>query len=805
MKAHSVQYSIVLNPPSFEPPSSAPMQQEPTVASRSEPFSAQRRNPPYSRLANPLPPAHVPGTVALQAYKQLSKDLAKDYPDVYTEAKRWADGELKKLTGQEVDSSSIYLNRFKSGQSGPDTHTQTGWDHLDEEPYRSQTVAQALLSNFGEHDWNPGELDSRAGLYTQGAGLGTKGGYGAHNEFPLAPSKLMHSAWKTDFQGAFTQKMEAFWQKHGKDYRTVAKGQFIALARQQLITCENATPTQRQGMPEEQRLTRDDYRILMKAVSNIPVDEKAPLSLAQLETQTPAKGQVRAHALDINGWGASDIIRFTAQDDGQYLFSNGRRDGIQILYIPGASPAFLRFSSLERMDDWIVEQSRDPEKRKALASHFSLYNRQDGGAFGKYGVDSALEHLGNGGWDNEEGITIDRANISIHGDVFTYIRDQTRQRMSSDADIAIKSNSEVTRDTWLNDISAGVRIAAGLAPLGAPAAIATGIGAVAQATLGTQKALEGDNRAERSDGSSEAFEGVLTTLFSAAAGAGAEVEDSFAPPELEPLSNEISPVLSAGPNIRLERSGAKTINFNGKKYFVARVPDAGDGQHFVLRIPDPEDPTQLVSSGKIARPDESGVWRLRGVKGGNPQVEEVADVTLGDPVGFGSRAIVYTDASDPAYVIKASYPLPAAQRVPAMKLEVKLFNQYYGSDAATFLGNNTDNTISYIRMPNIPGATLEDLLQSPAPLPSGLNDSLLKMLAKLEKSGIAHNDLESRNIHYDAATNTAYPVDFGSAKYVGTDPIRSNDRYNIFNLRHEISGARETLEAMAAKLEQLKA
>lgn len=63
-------------------------------------------------------------------------------------------------------------------------------------------------------------------------------------------------------------------------------------------------------------------------------------------------------------------------------------------------------------------------------------------------------------------------------------------------------------------------------------------------------------------------------------------------------------------------AGMREVEFSGNKYFVTETPDAGDG-HYVLRVRDPKDPSKLASSGKIAKPDAEGVWRRRGVAGGN--------------------------------------------------------------------------------------------------------------------------------------------------------------------------------------------
>ncbi|UOK36171.1 hypothetical protein MJP36_16795 [Pseudomonas palleroniana] len=63
-------------------------------------------------------------------------------------------------------------------------------------------------------------------------------------------------------------------------------------------------------------------------------------------------------------------------------------------------------------------------------------------------------------------------------------------------------------------------------------------------------------------------------------------------------------------------SGMREIEYNGARYFAGAKPDAGDNVHYLLRVPDPQDPTRLVSSGIIAKPDETGVWARRGVQGG---------------------------------------------------------------------------------------------------------------------------------------------------------------------------------------------
>ncbi|MDQ0981013.1 dermonecrotic toxin domain-containing protein [Pseudomonas synxantha] len=484
-------------------------------------------------------------------YKQLLQATHNALPSVRDEAKKWAEEMLLKLTGLNVDADKVFLNRFQQAQSA---NTATGWEHLGEEPTISQALPDALLGNFNEHDSLPGVLDQQAGLYKTGRGQSTKGGYGAHNQFALAPSQLMHESWKSDFQAHMTGKLEHFWRDHGDDYRICLKGEFVYQARQQLKGYERASPAEREQMPAEQRFTRADYRLVMGAVANLPLDENQALSVDQLRAQAPVKGVVLTHLFDINGLPANDILRFTAVDDGPARQLGDRRDGVQILYIPGHQPAFLRFDSLTAMDQWVAAQGRDADKRKALQAHFPLRDRQDNGvgfwsdikAFitgdhqSNKGVDTALSYLGSGYWDSLEGTVIDSANVRIQGDVFSVIKDATQQRMTSDADIMIKSNSEVTRDTWLNDLTVAAGLAAKFAVIGEPiavgAAVVTGF---TETLLGTEKALSGDTQAERRHGAMTALDGALNTLFSAAGGTTRE------PPLEQPSTIAVRPELFA--------------------------------------------------------------------------------------------------------------------------------------------------------------------------------------------------------------------------------------------------------------------
>lgn len=465
-------------------------------------------------------------------YLHLLRTTGQALPVVRNEAKKWAEKIILEQTGRTVDADTIYLNSFKDAVSQP--QTATGWEHVAEEPSTSLRLPDALLKNFSEKDRLPGELDLNAGLYTVGKGHG-KEGYGAHNEFPLAPSALMKASLKTDFQAQFSTLLDDFWQNHADDYRTTLKGEFVRQARQQLKAYENASPEDQQKIPVAHRLTPADYqRIIAAVASNLPLDENQPLTVEQLRYRAPVNtAQAHVHPLVINGSMSSDILRIS------HASSN-----MHVLYIPAHQPAFLRFTSIDELDQWIGTQGKDPEKRKTLASHFRLKDRQDDEDFwtdvGKFfrgaqgtgaGVDTALGNIGSGWWSNGEGVIIDDQIKTVKGDLFTAMAGVASERMDDDADTAIKSNSEVDRDTWLNDMTAAAGLLAKFAPVGEPIVVGLAAGTgIAQLALGTEKAVSGDTAAERQQGVSGAVEGAMNTLF-AVTSIGAEVvEDPFAVP-----------------------------------------------------------------------------------------------------------------------------------------------------------------------------------------------------------------------------------------------------------------------------------
>ncbi|MBO0491987.1 DUF6543 domain-containing protein [Pseudomonas sp. Marseille-Q1929] len=561
------------------------------------------------------------------AYKHLAVDVANNLPNTRAEAKKWADAVLFKLTGKHIDSDTVYLNRFNGGGHTPDPEnaTITGWEYTTWEPVSSLRLPDALLKNFSEDDGVPGNLDWASGLYTDGFGQSKKKGWGAHNQVPILPSQVMHESWKTDFQGEMTKKIDTFWNSHNDDYRTAIKGEFTYQARKQLKTAEARLTAERALQAPEHRFTREDYRLVMGAVSNLPLDPNAPLSVEQLKAQAPAKDHVQAHALNIAGFASNDILRFSAADGGR-----------QVLYIPGAEPAFLRFDSLEKLNQWVIDQTKDDKKRAALASHFPLIARQDHepGTLAsiakivvpllwftnvgsrKEGLDTVFQKLASGKLHP----AIHENQSPIAGDVFSAMAAASKDRMTSDADVVIKSNSEVTRDTWLNDVTVAAGLLAKLAPIAAPVAAAAVVTGLTELALGAEKQASGDTVAERRDGSSKAFDGLLNTLFSV--GASAVPEDPFALPperELPPVKPQPQPEVTVSKEPQPGPSHGIAPETKPAPTPLPRSPSLLPMAQYAVA-----DGEQLI---KNATRDASGVYRMTDSTGAFRQFVRMTDET----------------------------------------------------------------------------------------------------------------------------------------------------------------------------------
>lgn len=431
------------------------------------------------------------------AYGALSQRLLDALPDLHQQARYYMRQQVLGLTGTYVNPDRVWLHYFNGATSSDKAFT--GWEHHGT-PRHSLTLTQLALSNFTVDDEHsgPGALDQVAGFYTDGPDAASR--FSVRNEVPLLPSHLMNETWKSDFYTRYQARLDAFWTTHSDEYRTLLKGRFIA-------SCRDAW--------QRQALTLEGYRTLMSLVGG-ESDPATPLTLERLrERLSVTSAEVRS--FDLYGYPATDILHITPTSGHEYL------------WVPEARSATLHvFQSGDELRTWVGEQARNPDLRAALASHFSLYLRQDGKSWS--GVDSALAGLTDGTWTPET--TIDHSDTPLHGDIFDNLTQRTRERQAIDASTLITSNKELNRGLWIADLSGFEQIALPLVPLGWPIGLSSAAAGVALLGLGLDESVNADVLSERKQGSWTAFYATLDLLFSA--GGTGPVAETFVVPD-EPV------------------------------------------------------------------------------------------------------------------------------------------------------------------------------------------------------------------------------------------------------------------------------
>ncbi|MBD8272673.1 dermonecrotic toxin domain-containing protein [Pseudomonas fluorescens] len=520
-----------------------------------------------------IPPAFMaPGATA-----NGSVDAISAFPFPRDTIKGWIQEKVWNLTNQWIDPDKVYLHQFAPANSTHTGSAVTGWEHRGT-PESSMTLTDAVASDFFSaerygtagkaqalahfvssntspfslldsesvpdffsrlgkfildrtgpgylyskiHDDVPAvvetwrDLDAVYGLYLDGP---EKGRYDAGNQLRMKPSELLNLVREGDLQKKVMAKLDSFWTQHGDEWRVLAKQQFVMEAR-----AARALNQQDPG----RGLSPQAYAEVMKAAaSGVPLE--GPVSRAQLQTQTTPDPHTKVFGLDINGYQSNDILRFVS------------KSGAETLYVPGAKPAIQTFKDRAALDQWVLEQSRDPAKAKALEEHFSLRDRQQGvfGALSADGVDATLTKLGAGTQAANDRV-INTRNYPIGGDVFSFMASQTRQRIDKDADTEMKSNAEVRKDDALALLQAGNAVFSIPMALLGPIGLALGAASyTAQVGMEIDQAVEGDTQAERKSGLHSAVMDVATMAFFHALGkAGPSTADPAVESGAQPTTGD---------------------------------------------------------------------------------------------------------------------------------------------------------------------------------------------------------------------------------------------------------------------------
>ncbi|TDA48795.1 dermonecrotic toxin domain-containing protein [Burkholderia pyrrocinia] len=351
--------------------------------------------------------------------------------------------------GQASPSAAGSINRIAHSKSIGDFFRRLGellWSRTGPGYVYNTFINQGNIQQTASEHNRP--VDDAFGIYNANGK-----GFSEENRSYLTPSKVA-STFKAKSLGGqlpyikkLNNDLDAYWDQSKKDWPSLARYNFVTQAR---------------AARDAGKLTQADYELVMKGgAPGIPLN--GPMTLDQLRQSSKSDPSVGVERLDINGYPATDIVRFIAPDKSE------------VVYIPGRQPPFESIKSGQSRE-WLVDEAKDPSRLNALLSHFSEYNKQDGAFYS--GVKTALEGLAKG-----ESWNTNYNHEAIGDDVFDDMRAQVEKRMSSDANMQTRNAWEDWRHT-LN------RISVMLGPLGMPVQFGTGL----------DQTLNGKTEQERRDG-----------------------------------------------------------------------------------------------------------------------------------------------------------------------------------------------------------------------------------------------------------------------------------------------------------------
>ncbi|AWK13863.1 DUF6543 domain-containing protein [Candidatus Fukatsuia symbiotica] len=422
-----------------------------------------------------------------KSYLEKVNSLKENYPQIIQSAANYLKDAIKEKYGLEIDPNKTFFNRFNYASSSSETFT--GWEHNDP-PAESKTLTERLLSNFGAEDrLNFDELSSNSGIYTEGR---SARGFGKHNEVRLLPVDFMKIVTESNFSKKYIDKLSEFWRANEETFRIVNKGLFIASAKHQ---------------HEAGDLSVQGLALVLKATAGNPLNDRK-IFMAELEKRFYDSKENRLTTFDIYGYPANDMLLIHGDN------------GKMILYKPGDDKTFHEFDNKQQLGNWVLERARDSHKRAELASHFSLYNRQDGNTY--CGVDTALRELAQNRWDSKY---INYDPKPLREDAFTWLTQQAKARTLADANTLTTTNGEVFKEQLLMNLRPVADTAAVSALLfpGLGSLTLLGIG-LTQSELGTDEIINGDTQSQRSQGVSDIINGGVNILFGAL-GTGAQIDE----------------------------------------------------------------------------------------------------------------------------------------------------------------------------------------------------------------------------------------------------------------------------------------
>jgi hypothetical protein len=417
-------------------------------------------------------PSSLPNAADKAALKRIAYTVVQNCPGLQDAAHEAARDLLEAKDLSSLDPDQVYFHRFKTAQSS--TRSFTGWEHIREKPYESMTLTQLVIHRFRATDQDNADLlDLYGGFYTEAP---QSENFDEKNQVRLHGNEVLNAFWNLDFSGHYTAILTDFWNSHGEDFRTLAKCNFLSRAVQAL---------------DLGQLTGSDFQWLVDTVVG-PVSW--PITLSMLQASHTPTGDVCA--FDVDGHVATQLLHIVDPA------------GRQVIYLPSETNAFVIKETAADLHWWLLDQMNDAKRRQAFMDHFALADRQH--------MTENLADLMNrlvGTWGRADHHLINRTNLVLTDDAFSWLRDSTRQAMFAEAHLSLTSNGDLRKKLWIGYLSAGLRVFGPMATVGWPLALPVIGATVASMGLNIDQAQNGKTNAERKAGVLGAVLSGINLLF----------------------------------------------------------------------------------------------------------------------------------------------------------------------------------------------------------------------------------------------------------------------------------------------------
>lgn len=433
-----------------------------------------------------------------------------DYISPEKEISTILSAKIKQHWGVDVDPDKTYLVTFKD--NGKD----------DKDVVEKITLTQAALKNrqdvtiednegwfvkiakyfspavyiYNKVDGWVQEAHSRQAIYREPSFPGSAL-YSADTQVSIPVEDFKALVWDTDRTKLYKNTLDGFWDKHSSSYASLSKISFVKAINLQRL---------------EGTLGPVEAALAQRALGPVAQKQWSELTVQDFSAPAVKDPNLDIGLLSINGLQSTDLMCVT-----------DRKTQLTLLYIPGNSSPIHRFDNPQQMNIWLAKQATDPVKLESLLTHFSLKDQAQ--KLLADGVRQSLDGMahwsnaqvsGNGflarinGWVPDRFISVE----PLRRDPFEAVKVRQKARSYSDAENAIVSDGDYTKNKVLQGVEEATKVAMFMTPLAlVMPEVAIGLDVFFMAAGATQTGIGIDDAVKgKATGSDRIVFGVLNAI-----------------------------------------------------------------------------------------------------------------------------------------------------------------------------------------------------------------------------------------------------------------------------------------------------